>query len=138
MADIETLDGVISGNINTISQITSSLSPVRSITASLHKTNGETSIQLTKVDGELIGQIVSTHNISGNVSRMLSVQGGITTAPAAPIFPYYQGVYEVTPLANLTLELQTSHKILENNIIVNQIPYFQVSNTSGGYTVTIG
>lgn len=51
---------------------------------------------------------------------------------------YYDGPYEVTPMVNTTQILPTSNLFLSENVNVNQIPYYEVSNPSGGKTATIG
>ena len=51
--------------------------------------------------------------------------------------PPYEGEYEVTPkVAEQTLP--TAQKLLEEDVHIKKIPYFEVSNTSGGNTVYIG
>lgn len=50
----------------------------------------------------------------------------------------YEGEYYVTPLPNIDQILRTSAKVLVDDIIVNKIPYYETSNSAGGYTVTIG
>lgn len=49
----------------------------------------------------------------------------------------YEGSYEVVPSGEFQL-LPTTEKYLEDDIIVHPIPYSEVSNKYGGYTVTIG
>lgn len=57
----------------------------------------------------------------------------IIEAPTDP----YDGEYDVTPSAeNQTLD--TTGKRLNDDINVLPIPFSKTSNTSGGYTVTIG
>lgn len=51
---------------------------------------------------------------------------------------YYDGPYEVTPMVNTTQILPTANLFLSENVNVNQIPYYEVSNPSGGKTATIG
>lgn len=49
----------------------------------------------------------------------------------------YDGSYEVVPqVAPQTLE--TQHKVMNANVTVHEIPYAEVTNTSGGMTATIG
>ena len=48
----------------------------------------------------------------------------------------YDGVYNVTP-SLYAQELQTSHKLLERNVVVERIPYYETSNEHGT-TVYIG
>lgn len=50
----------------------------------------------------------------------------------------YEGSYEVTPMINVAQILRTQSCILSDNIVVKEIPYYETSNTAGGYTVIIG
>lgn len=50
----------------------------------------------------------------------------------------YDGGYDVTPLPFTETILQTSGKTLARDVVVEEIPYFETSNESGGYTVIIG
>lgn len=50
----------------------------------------------------------------------------------------YEGEYEVTPKAFQSQELKTKGLVLNDNIVVKEIPYAEVTNLSGGFTVTIG
>ena len=51
--------------------------------------------------------------------------------------PVYKGEYEVTPKVT-EQTLPTAQKVLEKDVCVKKIPYFEVSNNSGGNTVFIG
>lgn len=53
-------------------------------------------------------------------------------------YDIYEGQYTVTPLPNVEQILRTKSKILTNDIVIQPIPYAEVSNNSGGKTVTIG
>lgn len=50
----------------------------------------------------------------------------------------YKGSYHVIPQVNVDQILRTENTILEENVVVEKIPYVQTSNEAGGYTVTIG
>lgn len=50
----------------------------------------------------------------------------------------YEGSYNITPFIDIDQILQTSSRLLTEDIIVNRIPFAQTSNLAGGYTVTIG
>lgn len=50
---------------------------------------------------------------------------------------YYTGSYEVTPLLEEQV-LLTEEKTMSNNLVVNPIPYYEVSNNYNGVTVVIG
>ena len=49
----------------------------------------------------------------------------------------YDGEYDITPLAFQEQELETKDKLLEKNIKVKEIPFFETSNLYGD-TVYIG
>ncbi len=49
----------------------------------------------------------------------------------------YSGVYEVTPKV-YAQHLETREKHLNENVQVEAIPYYEVGNQSGGYTLNIG
>ena len=49
----------------------------------------------------------------------------------------YKGSYEVTPQVQ-EQTLSTARKVMRDDIKVKEIPYFEVSNNSGGNTVYIG
>lgn len=51
--------------------------------------------------------------------------------------PLYEGAYEVTPKVT-EQTLPTTKKLLEKDVKIEKIPYCEVSNNSGGTTVTIG
>ena len=49
----------------------------------------------------------------------------------------YTGEYEVTPKANKAQVLDTSDKLLKDDIIINEVPYYETTNASGGMTTYI-
>lgn len=49
----------------------------------------------------------------------------------------YKGDYTVTPRVS-EQKLATAEKLLKNDVVVKEIPYAEVSNLTGGKTVTIG
>lgn len=54
------------------------------------------------------------------------------TAPDEP--EHYSGSYEVTPKAHQTQTLDTSGKVLSEDLVIHEVPYYQTSNASGGVT----
>ena len=50
----------------------------------------------------------------------------------------YEGTYEAIPMANFDQVLHTARKILQEDIVIEKIPYYETSNDAGGYTVIIG
>lgn len=51
--------------------------------------------------------------------------------------PVYDGVYTVTPKAYEAQVLATKNRVLEDNVTVEKVPSFDVSNLSGGRTFYI-
>ncbi len=49
----------------------------------------------------------------------------------------YEGEYAVTPKTTQQI-LPTKHKVMSDDMTIKAIPYFDVSNNSGGSTVYIG
>ena len=52
--------------------------------------------------------------------------------------PIYDGDYVVVPMAWEQQSLPTSMKLLTQDVTVLEIPYYETTNLSGGYTVNIG
>ena len=48
----------------------------------------------------------------------------------------YEGPYSLTPKID-EQEFNTNNKLMVQNLYVNAIPYYEVENLSGGYTVSI-
>lgn len=51
--------------------------------------------------------------------------------------PDYDGPYEIRPAVQ-PQELLTAEKRMKDNLLILEIPYAEVTNTSGGMTATIG
>ena len=51
-------------------------------------------------------------------------------------YPIYAGNYFVTPSTESTT-LKTADKVMERNVVVSEIPYFEVTNLANGITATI-
>jgi UDP-N-acetylglucosamine 2-epimerase len=49
----------------------------------------------------------------------------------------YKGVYTITPSDKVQV-LQTKDLAMNDNVIINVIPFVETNNTAGGVTVTIG
>lgn len=57
---------------------------------------------------------------------------------AAPTIPVYNGEYTVIPKVDEEQILETSGYAMAKDVTVKEIPYFEVKNTAGGTTATIG
>lgn len=73
---------------------------------------------------------------SGTLEEFRTQLGDFLAKAINPEF--YDGQYVVTPLAHLDQILRTKATILEDNVVVQAIPYYETSNNAGGYTVIIG
>lgn len=51
--------------------------------------------------------------------------------------PKYEGSYAITPSVE-PQTMPTSQSYMEDDIVINEIPYYEVSNNANGKTVTIG
>lgn len=76
--------------------------------------------------------------ISNDANTDIGIELQIDHAPSGGgEYPFYNGEYTVTP-APRSQVLETSRKVMRNNVVVQGIPYYEVSNLSGGYTANIG
>lgn len=63
--------------------------------------------------------------------------GGLEDSVFTYQAPVYEGEYNVIPKAYEEQVLQTKEKTLLENVTVQKVPYYEVSNSSGGNTVNI-
>lgn len=75
--------------------------------------------------GSLNGSISSKGTLSGTISKPTFLGG-----------EEYQGAYEVTPKVEAQT-MPTKNKVLIDDMTVNAIPIYKVTNSSGGTTVYI-
>lgn len=76
----------------------------------------------------IIGQVIETKEINGELSAAYTT----STIPGEP----YQGNYTVVPKVEQQM-LLTKGKTMFDNVVVYKIPYFEVTNNSGGETIYI-
>lgn len=74
--------------------------------------------------------LISLSDESSAMSISLSDSPGVLP-------PKYDGETEIIPKAFEDQILKTKNKLVTEDILVSQIPYFAVSNPAGGYTVSI-
>lgn len=91
---------------------------------------------LDDLDGIVTGKIQKVHTIVGSASGLSTVSG--TLDIFAGEIPSYDGSYDVTPLPFTEILLETASKRMERDVTVREIPYYETTNDSGGYTVNIG
>lgn len=86
----------------------------------------------------IVGDVSSTASLVGNVTA----NGFLSNAFIGSVnitkleYPAYDGEYEITPRAEAQV-LQTAMRTLEDDILIKEIPYFDVSNEYGR-TIYIG
>lgn len=87
--------------------------------------------------GKLIGALSPVAGLTGTLSPPRGLTG-ILTIPRVLDAEYYTGEYEVTPQARSNVVLDTSGKLMTDNVTVLEIPYYETTNPAGGYTAIIG
>jgi hypothetical protein len=55
-----------------------------------------------------------------------------------PVADYYDGEYTVVPQPYEAVVLPTISKVMRDDVIVAEIPYYTTTNEKGGYTAIIG
>jgi hypothetical protein len=50
----------------------------------------------------------------------------------------YNGEYHITPSVNEDITMETAKKIMKADVMVEKVPYAEVTNIANGKTVTIG
>ena len=90
------------------------------------------------LQGEAVlnGRVVSNGSLSGRIHGTAFISGAIQAGISD--VPKYAGETTVTPKVENDTVLPTRDKIVKDDITVLKIPQFEVSNTSGGYTLIIG
>lgn len=83
---------------------------------------------------ELKGTLTPIGILSGNLKVNKTISGKIRYSD---LTPYYYGEYDVTPKAYEQL-FETKGLKMTDDVIVREIPYYETTNESGGYTVIIG
>jgi hypothetical protein len=87
---------------------------------------------------DLVCEVEATGVIVGNI-RAGDVIAGVIQVGHLSSTEYlpYEGSYEVESLTREQI-LSTANKVMTQDIRIREISYQEVSNESGGYTVTIG
>lgn len=128
----------VAGSVSNMNQqINGNISNELSIETELSLQNEIISSNISNIQ-QITGEIqnINLQSLSGNIVTLPTISGQLSIGKSD--YPIYRGVYQVTPLAGLDIMLQTSNKLMQQDVIVNEIPYYQTSNLSGGYTVIIG
>lgn len=85
------------------------------------------------------GQVQILHALDGDMQLSGSMDGeaGTVIEVSRETHDTYDGPYEVTPSTLQEQTLETRDKILEEDVLVKKIPYWETSNEHG-LTVYIG
>ena len=86
-------------------------------------------------DTSIHAQLTGSGSINATLTGEEGAIEGVIAKYTATVI--YDGDYIVTPKANEEVVLETSNKLLTDDITVLEIPYYETSNVSG-YTVYIG
>lgn len=75
-------------------------------------------------------------DVDNVVTQEVQVKQDVVIVPMYEDVPLYEGTYNVTPKVS-GQTLPTANKFLSKDVTIKEIPYFEVSNDSGGDTVYI-
>ena len=91
----------------------------------------------------MIGNIEDTNKLQGTLKTNVNIQGSINSQVAitgnlinGARYRNYNGDYEITPTI-IDQTLQTRNKVLNQDILINRIPYRE-ENNDFGKTIYIG
>lgn len=73
-------------------------------------------------------------NLSGALQPDTTLRGFLSVSNT---YETYAGPYQVTPKASTSQVLQTSSCLMNEDVTVLEVPYYEVGNTSDGITVYI-
>lgn len=82
------------------------------------------------IAGTLSGALSANASLSGALSGNGSLSGALSLGEGV-VAPIYEGSYTVTPKAHTEQVLATDGKLMEDDVTVFEIPYFETSNLSG-------
>lgn len=82
----------------------------------------------------LAGSISAECTLSGKISCHGALSGKISIMRE---YDRYDGDYKVIPKAFEEQSLQTINKMLSENVVITEVPYWETSNTSNGLTAYI-
>ena len=85
----------------------------------------------------LTGEVLTLPKMSGSVSTPKSLSGNVGAKTINIGGRPYEGDYIVTPKVDQQ-KLDTKGTIMRDDVIIEEIPYAEVSNNSGGKTASIG
>jgi hypothetical protein len=91
--------------------------------------------------GILVGKITPRVNLTAKVKIVANLVGVVSKAKiyrsGYEEYQVYDGSYEVTPKVT-EQSMYTKDKLMADDVKIKSIPFFSVSNETGGNTVYIG
>lgn len=91
--------------------------------------------------GILVGKITAQGNLSAKINMVASLVGVVSKTKiyrsGYEEHEVYDGSYEVTPKVT-EQSMHTKDKLMAEDVKIKSIPFFSVSNETGGNTVYIG
>lgn len=94
-------------------------------------------IELLKLIEEATGLPLVTEEDNDKVLTVVDGKWQAVDLPYTSEYPEYEGEYFVIPEVE-SQTLDTSNRVLTEDVTVDAIPYAEVSNSADGTTVTIG
>ena len=86
----------------------------------------------------LVGVLNETPHLTEKLNPCPALSGNLHILSFPEEARTYTGPTSVTPMVNSVSTLLTQNKYLKQNITVEKIPQFEISNDAGGYTLIIG
>lgn len=91
-----------------------------------------------KAKQSLTGEIQTHQNLSGTLRTEQKLYGSVHIKDTIKQeIDYYLGEYTIKPSTE-TQTLDTADKTMRENLVIQAIPYAEVTNSANGITVTIG
>lgn len=89
----------------------------------------------------IIAEIAESESITAEIAESESITSEIDVGGVVQLLPEDIGIYDgettVEPKATSETVLETAQKIVQDDITVLRVPFYQVSNPQGGNTVYI-
>lgn len=85
--------------------------------------------------GTLQVKLTEKASLQAVINSAIKLSGNIDKSPLT--IPEYEGSYEIRPEV-WEQSMTTKRKLMRENVRVQEIPYQEVTNLSGGKTATIG
>ena len=88
-----------------------------------------------KVSKSLTGELTRQKPLTGKINSRVKLTGSVEKSPL--MVPEYEGSYEIRPKV-WEQAMLTKGKLMLEDVKIQEIPYQEVTNQTGGKTATIG